>query len=152
MAIDTDNLVKDFIVNLKAIFDDHMTSLNLKEVFTEDVLLIPVTPCLALSCISFFNQVLTIGRVNTRYQFNFIAEAWYYHQAITEEVYRNLVMTSAYKISEHIMKNSTLNGWLNGKQAVVRSCSYTPRLRSGSLYACARIVIFAPYQTRITST
>ncbi|MEA1909779.1 MAG: hypothetical protein U9M89_02040 [Patescibacteria group bacterium] len=152
MAIDTDNLVNDFVLNTKAIFDENMRSLNIREVFTDDVLIIPVVPSLAISCIGFFPNRITVGRTQARYQFDFVGELWYYHSNISPDVYRNLVMARAYKISKHILENATLNGWLTAKQAIVRSCSWAPRLRSGDLLASARIILLASYNTQITSS
>ena len=151
MTINTDNLVNDFINNLAEIFNNNMKKLGLKEVFLNDVLVIPATPSISLSCTGLFPTRLTMGRNSARYQFNFVGEIWYYHAVISNDIDRNLVMRSAYVIAEHIMQNSTLNGWIATGEAVVRSCVYLPRLRSGTFFACAKIMILAPYLTRITS-
>ena len=152
MTVDTDNLVNDFIANVKVIFEGSMSSLSIKEIYSDDVLIIPVVPSLALSCIGFFPNRVTLGKSQARYQFEFIGELWYYHSNISPDVYRNLVMKRAYKISEHILKNATLNGWLTAKPVAVRSCSWAPRLRSGELLASARIIILASYSTQISSS
>jgi hypothetical protein len=148
-TIDTDNLVHDFIENTKAIFEDNMRSLNLREIYTEDVVLVPSVPSIALSCISMWNDLRSISSSNVRYEMTFIGDFWYYHSAISEDIKRNLIMIKAYEIAKHIMKNASLNGFLINTRALVRSCSYAPRVRSGVLMASARIVVAAPYQLRL---
>ena len=150
-TIDTDNLVHDFIQNTKEIFEDNMRTLGLKEIYDEDVLLVPTVPSLALSCISFWNSLRTIGSANVRYQFDFIGDFWYYDSQISEDVKRNAIMEKAYRIARHIIENASLNGFLTNTRAEVRSCIYTPRLRSGILMASARMVVVAPYQFRVSS-
>ncbi len=151
MTIDTDNLVDDFISNLKEIFENHMKSLGLNEVFTDDIILIPITPSLAISCLGFFPQRLTMGK-RARFEYSFIGELWYYHEEVSTDLHRSVVMRNAYKISDFILKNATLNGWLSVKPALVRSCTYSPRLRSGVLMASAKITILAPYHTIVESS
>ena len=150
-TIDTDNLVHDFIQNTKEIFEGNMRTLGLKEVYEEDVLLVPTVPSLALSCISFWNTLRTISSSNVRYQFDFIGDFWYYDSSVSADMKRNKIMSKAYRISRHIMENASLNGFLTNTRAEVKSCIYTPRLRSGVLMASARIVVVAPYQFRISS-
>jgi|GEM_PF-3350775 len=150
MTIDVDNLVDNFVLNMKAIFENQYKSFGLKEIYTEDVLLVPVVPSLAISCTGFWNRKITLGKVQTRYEFTFMGELWYYHSTISVDVKRNLIMREAYKISQHILENASLNGWLISTRALVRACSYSPRARSGALMASARIFVIAPYQTRIT--
>jgi len=151
MTIDTDNLVDDFVHNTKAIFDGSMSTFGLKEIYDEDILLIPTVPSLAISCLSFWNELKTISSSNVRYEFTFIGDIWYYHSAVTEDIKRNLIMRNAYRIAKHIMEHASLNGWLTNTRALVRSCSYTPRLRSGVMLASARMIIAAPYQIRIST-
>ena len=136
---------------MKAIFEDHTRSLKLSEIFIDDIILIPVTPSLALSCLGFFPQRLTIGK-RARFEYNFVGEAWYYHEAVSEDLHRSVVMRNAYKIASHILKNSTLNGWLTTKPVLVRSCTYSPRLRSGVLMSSAKITILASYHTIVESS
>ena len=152
MTINTENLVDDFISNLKKIFDDNMKSLGLKEVFKNDILLIPTTPSLALSCTSMWSDQRTIGKTHVRYTFNFIGTLWYYHGEVNPDIDRNIVMRHAYKIAHHIIQNSSLNGWLTNERADVRACAYSPRARSGMLLASARIMIVAPYLAQINIT
>jgi hypothetical protein len=150
-TIDTDNLVSDFIANTAAIFEDNMRTLGLKEIYDEDVLLVPTVPSLALSCISFWNTLRTISSSNVRYQFDFIGDFWYYDAAVSEDIKRNLIMERAYRIARHIIEHASLNGFLTNTRAEVKSCIYAPRLRSGILMASARIVVVAPYQFRVSS-
>ena len=150
-VIDTNNLVSDFIANTEAIFEDNMRTLGLKEIFDEDVILVPTVPSLALSCISFWNTLRTISSSNVRYQFDFIGDFWYYDSIVDSDMKRNEIMSKAYRITRHIIENASLNGFLTNTRAEVKSCIYTPRLRSGVLMASARIVVVAPYQFRVSS-
>ena len=150
-AINTDNLSDDFVNNLIKIFDGNMTVLGIKEIFRDDVIIVSVTPSLAISTHSIFFEQRTIGSSNVRYTFNFIGELWYYHESLTADTNRNRVMRSAYKISEHIIKNASLNNWLTNSRAVVRSCSYAIRVRSRSYIASARIIVSAPYLATIST-
>ena len=149
MTINVDNLVDNFIFNLAAIFDDNWQTLGIKEVYKDDVWMVPLTPSISLSCAAMWNDLRSLSSANVRYQFDFIGEVWYYHCSINPDVTKNMVMRNAYKIVEHIIKNSSLNGFLTNTRAVVRSCAYTPRLRSGTMMTTARIIVVAPYQTRI---
>jgi len=150
-TINTDNLVNDFIENTKAIFEDNMRSLGLREIYTEDVVIVPAVPSLALSCISMWNDLRSISSSNVRYEMTFVGDFWYYHSAISEDIKRNLIMTNAYQIARYIMEHASLNGFLQNTRALVRNCSFAPRVRSGVLMASARIVVAAPYQLRLTS-
>ena len=150
-AINTDNLVNDFIVNTKEIFEDNMSSLGLKEIYTEDVVLVPVVPSLALSCISMWNDVRSISSANVRYEMTLIGDFWYYHSAMSEDIKRNLIMRKGYEVAKFIMEHASLNGFLTNTRALVRNCSYAPRVRSGVLMASARIIVAAPYQLRLSS-
>jgi hypothetical protein len=149
MAIDVDNLVDNFVFNLAAIFDDNWQRLGIKELYKDDVWMVPLTPSLALSCAAMWNDLRSLSSVNVRYQYNFVGEVWYYHGAMNPDVTKNLVMRHAYAIVEHIIKNASLNGFLTNTRALVRSCAYTPRLRSGTMLSTARITVVAPYQTRV---
>jgi hypothetical protein len=148
-TIDTDNLVDDFVSNLAAIFEAHQTSLGLNEIYKDDLLTIPIVPSVAVSCTSFFNTKRTIGSNRVRYEFDIIGEIWYYHCSINPDIRRNLVMRNAFKVSQCIIENASLNGWLTNTRALVRSCNYTVRPRSGSVMASARIIVIAPYQLTI---
>lgn len=150
-TINTDNLVDDFINNTEAIFEDNRSSLGLREIYTEDVVMIPVVPSLALSCISMWNELKTISSANVRYEMTFIGDFWYYDSAMSEDIKRNHIMSKAYQIARFIMEHASLNGFLVNTRALVRSCSYAPRVRSGVLMASARIIVAAPYQLRLSS-
>jgi hypothetical protein len=149
MTIQYNNLVDEFIANSAAIFSPYFKELGLKEVFKDDVLLIPTMPSLAISCTSFWNDLKTIGSTNVRYEFSFIGNLWYYHSALNEDLHVNLIMRNAYRIAEHVIKNASLNGWLINTRAMVRSCAFVPRRRSGTILAAARITYMAPYQLRV---
>jgi hypothetical protein len=151
MTIDLDNLVENFIQNSVAIFEDNRRSLGVKAVFDEDLYIIPTFPSISISCSSFWNELRTIGSNNVRYEFLFTGTIWYYHESLSPDTRKNLVMRNAYKVAEHIIKNASLNGWLTNTRAIVRACSYVPRLRSGGFIGAARIIYMAPYQTRVQS-
>lgn len=150
-AITSDNLVEEFVSNMAKILEDSQESLQLKEIYKEDVYLVPMVPSLAISCSAIFNDKRTIGRGRTRYEMDIIGELWYYHGTANPDLGKNLVMRHAYDIMLHIIKNATLNNWLTSTMAIVRSCTYTPRLRSGDLMASARLVVLVPYQTSIAN-
>lgn len=149
MTIQLNNLVDEFISNSASIFSSNMKELGLKEVFKDDVLIVPTMPSIAISCSSFYNDLRTIGSSQVRYEFDFIGSIWYYNSPLNQDLHINLIMRNAYKIAEHIIKNASLNGWLVNTRAVVRSCAFVPRVRSGELLAAARIAYVAPYQLRI---
>ena len=151
MPISTDNFVDDFVLNTSKIFEDNRSSLGLKEVFRDDVVIVSQVPSLAVSCTSMYNTVRTLGSTNVRYEFLFIGELWYYHSSISPDVTPNLVMSNAYRLTKHILQNASLNGWLTNTRALVRSCNYSVRPRSQNLFASARIKVLAPYQTRIAN-
>jgi len=150
-AIDVDNLIDNFILNTYETLEGSQESLELKEIFKEDVHLIPVTPSLSISCSAVFNDKRTIGSNTVRYELDIVGELWYYHGVANPDLGKNLVMRHAYKIMRHIMENASLNSWLTSTRAIVRSCSYTPRIRSGGLMASARLIVLAPYQDIVTS-
>jgi len=143
-AIDTDNHVDDFVSNLSEIFEDNTESLGIKEIYKEDVLMVPIVPSIAISCTAMFNERITVGSTNVRYETTFIGDVWYYQAVINEDFKRNVIMSKAYKVARHIMKNASLNGWLVNKRAIVRSCTYSPRIRAGMLLGAARISLSAP--------
>lgn len=148
-TIDTDNLVNDFVQNMAVILDENRGLLKLKEVYTDDVLLVPIKPSIAIACSSIWNDLRTISSSNVRYQISIIGELWYYHSDPSPDVTKNLVMRRAWKIVKHIIENASLNGWLTNTRAEVRACTYTPRLRAGGLITSARLIVVAPYQLRI---
>jgi hypothetical protein len=149
MTIDVDNLVDNFIFNLAAIFDDNWQRLGIKEVYKDDVWMVSLTPSIALSCSAMWNDLRSLSSVNVRYQFDFVGEVWFYHGAVNQDITKNMIMRHASIIVEHIIANSSLNGFLTNTRAVVRACTYTPRMRSGTLLSAARIIVVAPYQTRV---
>jgi len=151
MTISTDSLIDDFIFNLAKIFEDNEARLGIKEIYKDDVWVVPMVPSMSLSCTSIWNQLRTISSVNVRYEIDIVGSIWYYHSAASPDVTTNLVMRNAYKIVDHIMRNASLNGFLTNTRAIVRSCAYTPRRRSRALISAARILITAPYQTRIST-
>lgn len=151
MTINVDNLVDNFVFNTAAIFEGNWQSLGVVDVYKDDVWIVPHVPSLSISCSSFWNDLRTIGSSNVRYEFDFIGNVWYYHSAVNPDITTNMVMRNAYKVVEHIIKNASLNGFLTNTRALVRSCSYLPRRRSGAILSGARIVITAPYQTRIST-
>ena len=144
-AIDTDNLVNDFVVNLAKIFEGHTKSLGIKEIYKDDLYLITSVPSIAISCNGLSVRLRTVGSRNVRYTFNFSGVIWYYHSAINPDVTTNMVMRSAYKIAEHIIKKASLNGFLVNERADVRSCVFSNRIRAGNLLSSARITVLAPY-------
>ncbi len=144
-AIDTDNLSDDFVNNMAKIFDGNMKSLGLKEVYKDDIFLVPIVPSLAIAPASFFNDVRSVGSTNVRYTLDIIGELWYYHSSVSPDVTKKMVMGNAWKIMKFIMEKASLNGFLTNTRAVVRTCAYTPRLRAGSLMASARLIVLAPY-------
>lgn len=151
MSIDTGNLLDNFILNTKQILSDSQESLNLREIYEDDVLLVPVMPSIAITCTSVYNELRTVGSSQVRYTVNFVGELWYYYENLSPDVRKNKVMSGAYAIAYHIIKNASLNNWLVNTRAIVRSCSYAPRARSGGFLASVRIVVLAPYLLTVTS-
>lgn len=150
-TIDTDSDVLDFVNNLAAIFEDNMERLRLAKIYKEDVSFVSATPSIALSCTGVMPIRRTIGRTQARYTYNYYGEVWYYSRTMTADVHRNLVMSEASLIMRHMMENATLNGWLRTREISIRGCNWMPRIRSGVLYASARIVLAAEFLTTVTS-
>jgi len=151
MTINTDDMVRDFVLNTKVIFEDNMASLGLKEIYTEDVLIVPSYPSIAISCSSIWGTPRTLGSISVRYELVFVGEIWYYHSSVSPDIRKNLVMEHAYRVSNRLIQKASLNNWLVNTRAVFRNCVYIPRLRSGTLLASARITFTAPYQATIAT-
>lgn len=145
MAINTDDLVDDFVNNLNVVIDNNRDLLQLKEIYTEDILLVSAFPSVAITCSSLFIDLRTVGSSQVRYTFSFMGELWYYHDNFGSGAGKNEIMRRAVSLSKIILENGSLNGWLVNSRAEIRSCAYTPRIRGTSVMASARIIVVAPY-------
>lgn len=151
-AINTDNLVGDFIINMKVLLEENRRTIGVKKVYDDDVAVIDIVPSIAIGISNVTIDRHSLGSVQARFEVDIAAELWYYHEIINKGTRRNQVMKSAWNVCNVIQQNATINTWLKSTRAYIRACTWTVRRNSDLLLASARISIVARYQTRFTVT
>jgi hypothetical protein len=149
MPADTGNLVIDCITNTAIVLEDNASRLRLKRIYKDDVINVEATPAVAISNVGTTFERRTLGR-NARFEVDFINEIWYYHEELNPDTRKNDVMKAAYDVGRTLIENASLNGWLRSTESYIRACTWVVRRTSSILYATARIIHVARYQTRYT--
>jgi len=149
-AVDTDNLVGDFIVNTGIVLEENAAILRLKKVYKEDVALVDVFPSVAISANNITLERKSLGSIQARFEIDIAGEIWYYHEKLVADTRKNEVMRAAWEVCEVLQKNATLNKWVSSTRAYVRACTWTLRRSGDVILASARILLVARVQHRFT--
>jgi len=156
--IETGNYFADTVDNLVEILnreqrddaDQALTYLSgVLEIHNEDILLIPSTPCIAISFEGFDEIIHTIGKTNVTVETTIQINAYYYHQEINQRIRKNEIRDAMWELSRILRRNSDLNG-LSSKGAQVSSGEVMSRLRQNGAFSGGLIKMQVPilHQTR----
>jgi len=150
--IKTGNYFADGVNNIVEILEreqredteQKLTYLNgVLKIHDEDILLIPKTPCIAVSFEGFEEIIHTIGKRQVTVETTLLINTYYYHQEISREIRKKEIRDAMWELARILRRNSDLNG-LSSKGAQIPSGEVMSRLRQNGAFSGGLIRMQVP--------
>lgn len=117
---------------------------RLTEVLSDDVIIVPKPPCIAVAFSDFTEEVHTIGqRHPITVEVTIEINVFYYHSEVKDKIRKAEIRDALWEIARILRRNSDLNG-LSSKGALIRGGELIYRARNDKLYEAGLIRLGVP--------
>lgn len=151
--IQTENLFADCVLNLVEILKRKQRDKSIEQklsyirrltnVYDDELIIVPSTPCISVVFNDFEEEIHTIGNRCVTIEFKIRLEVFYYHGEVKNNIRKKEIRDALWEISRFIRENSGLNG-LSSKGALIKRGTHAYRPRNNIIYEGALIDMEVP--------